>query len=57
MRYVLKYWDGLTRFIDDPRVQLHNNAYSGETDRLIQENSITVRAFRGHKRCAEHTGR
>ena len=49
VRYLLKYWDGLTRFLDDPRVPLDNNAAERALRSVVlgRKNFFGTRSKRG----------
>ena len=45
VRYMLKHWDGLTRFLDDPRIPLDNNA----AERVLRRPVVGRKNFYGNR--------
>ncbi len=45
VRYMLKHWDGLTRFLEDPRVSLDNNA----AERVLRGPVVGRKNFYGNR--------
>ena len=45
MRYLLAHWDGLTRFLEDPRIALDNNA----AERVLRGPVVGRKNFYGNR--------